>query len=508
MKSAWIRDLLCVALLLSFAATIAYPRWRAGIDWRDEGLLAYGAVRVAGGEVPHRDFVSLQPPLSYYAVAGLFKIEGTSLATLRILGLSLFLLLPLLIYAIARSLGAGSILSFAAAFPVCLLGIPYVFFVPLAVWQGIAASFIAVALFVPAVLTGRQWLATPAGVFTAFSLFLRHDQAVYTGIALCVLVIALSFATDSAVPKANLKRIIFFWLIGIGVVVIPAIRVWWKIGALPEMYRQLVVFPFATYRKTSALPFPRITAGKTAAETAVVLLYYLPPLIQATVGIYLAQSIVRHRYRFQHAILVFLLIWSALFYLQVIVRSDQTHLLITLPPFFLLSAFAWSIVCRQNSNRPARMIFSTVLAILIALFLWTVHSILLPDISRATEPLAVARGGVRIEQQHMVTEFVHGLQQYVPPAQSMLALPYQPMFYFLSERRNPTRWNYFWPGDQTAQDYEQFIEEMQHDPPAVILLSDEREFGNYAAPISKYIDRQYIREKRFGNLVIYIRPSE
>ena len=64
-KSARLRDLLCAALLLSFALAIAYPRWRAGMDWRDEGLLAYGAVRVMHGEVPQRDFVSVQPPLSF-----------------------------------------------------------------------------------------------------------------------------------------------------------------------------------------------------------------------------------------------------------------------------------------------------------------------------------------------------------------------------------------------------------------------------------------------------------
>src|ERR1700675_3139122 len=96
-KSARLFDFICVALLLAFALAIAYPRWRAGIDWRDEGLLAYGSERVMLGEVPHRDFVSLQPPLSFYAVAALFKIGGTSLFTLRLLGLSIFLLLPLLI---------------------------------------------------------------------------------------------------------------------------------------------------------------------------------------------------------------------------------------------------------------------------------------------------------------------------------------------------------------------------------------------------------------------------
>src|SRR5437588_9173754 len=102
-QSSLVLDLVCVALLISFAVVIAYPRWRAWIDWRDEGLLAYGTVRVMDGQIPHRDFVSLQPPLSYYTSAAVFKIFGTSLLSLRIFGLFLFLLLPLLIYAVGRN---------------------------------------------------------------------------------------------------------------------------------------------------------------------------------------------------------------------------------------------------------------------------------------------------------------------------------------------------------------------------------------------------------------------
>ena len=79
-------DFICPAILLLIAIAIAYPRWRAGIDWRDEGLLAYGAERVVHGEIPHRDFVSLQPPLSFYTAAVAFKLGGTSLATLRVFG--------------------------------------------------------------------------------------------------------------------------------------------------------------------------------------------------------------------------------------------------------------------------------------------------------------------------------------------------------------------------------------------------------------------------------------
>ncbi len=507
-KPWWIHDLICVALLALTAAAIAYPRWRSGIDWRDEGLLAYGAVRVAHGEIPHRDFVSLQPPLSYYVAAGLFQCCATSLATLRVLGLSLFLLLPVLVYGIARSLGAGALLSIAAAAPLCLLGIPYVYFVPLAVWQGIAASCVAVLLFICSTLTRRKWLAIPAGIFTAISLFLRHDQAIYTAVAVCALMITLHFCADDSVRKTHLKRTIFFWLIGVGVVVVPAIVFWWEVGALPEMFRQLVVFPIATYRKTSSLPFPKITAGKTAAEIAVVLLYYLPPVVQAIVAGYLAQSIFRRRFGVRETVLAFLLVWSALFYLQVMVRSDQTHLLITLPPFFLLTAFSWSTVRSKIANQYLRIGSSVILALLVASFLWLLHPILLPDVSRATEVLALDRGGVRIEQQRVVSEFVRGLQQYVPPTHSILALPYQPMFYFLSERHNPTRWNYLWPGDQTAQDHRRFIEEAEHDPPAVILLAEEREFDRYAPAIAQYIDSHYTRTNRFGNFVIYIRPEQ
>src|SRR5438270_5086299 len=137
-QQARLLELLCAALLLIIAVAIAYPRWRAWIDWRDEGLLAYGTVRVMDGQIPHRDFVSLQPPLSYYTSAAVFRIFGTSLLSLRIFGLFLFLLLPLLIYAVGRNF-MGRIASFAAAAPLCVLGMPYMRFVPFAVWQGIAA---------------------------------------------------------------------------------------------------------------------------------------------------------------------------------------------------------------------------------------------------------------------------------------------------------------------------------------------------------------------------------
>jgi hypothetical protein len=504
-KSARLPDLLCAALLLSFALAIAYPRWRAGIDWRDEGLLAYGAVRVMDGDIPHRDFVSLQPPLSFYTTAGIFKLCGTSLASLRILGLSIFLVLPLLIYGVGRSF-TGPILSFATAAPACILGLPYVNFVPLAVWQGITASLAAVLVFIPAALSRRQWLAFPAGLLTAVSLFLRHDQAVYTIISILALVIALSLVRHDSISRPNLKRASLFWLAGIALLFIPAILVWWKIGALPEMSRQLILFPLTTYRKTSSLPFPKFMAHKSVLETAVMLLFYLPPFVQTLASLHLARSLVCRRFRVREAALVFLGIWSALFYLQVMIRSDQTHLLMTLPPFFLLTAFCWSIVRDAIAHyRKIDIILSTVFAILVVSFLWIVSSIALPDVTRANERLTLDRGGVRVDGARAVVDFVQSFQAAVPPTRSLLALPYQPMFYFLCERRNPTRWNYLWPGDQTARDHERLIAEAERDPPAVVLLSQQRELAAFAPAIIGYVQAHYVHTDDVGDISIYVR---
>jgi len=498
-------DFIFPAILLLIAIAIAYPRWRAGIDWRDEGLLAYGAERVVHGEIPHRDFVSLQPPLSYYTAAVAFKLGGTSLATLRVFGSAIFLLLPILIYALGRNF-LGPILSFAAAAPACILGLPYVYFVPLAAWQGITICFAAVLLFIVALRLQRAWLAMPAGALTSLALLLRHDQAIYTMAALLVLLVALCLASDASFSKPSLRRFFYFCLGSIAIILTPAVLIWWKIGALPEMFRQLVVFPFATYRKTSALPFPRITAGKTISERAIVLLYYLPPLMQATAALYLGQSIFRRRFREREAMLSFLLVWSALFYLQVMVRSDQTHLLMTLPPFFLLSAFSWSILQRAiNKYGGLGTLLSVLLSIGVVSFLWVLRSMALPDVTHGMDRLSLARGGILIAQPSAVTQFVRQIQDLVPPSKSILALPYQPMFYFLCDRHNPTRWNYLWPGDQTANDHERFIEEAERDPPGIVLLSDQAQLAESAPMIMEYVRMHYLLTDQLGDIAIYER---
>src|SRR5436190_22207121 len=77
----------------------------------------------------------------------------------------------------------------------------------------------------------------------------------------------------------------------------------------------------------------------------------------------------------------------------------------------------------------------------------------LPDVPHGTERLSLSRGGIFIAQANVVGQFVRQIRELAPPSNSILTLPYQPMFYFLCDRHNPSRWNYLWPGDQTTNDH-------------------------------------------------------
>jgi hypothetical protein len=178
----------------------------------------------------------------------------------------------------------------------------------------------------------------------------------------------------------------------------------------------------------------------------------------------------------------------------------------TLPPFFLLCAFCWSLLhSAVNKYRGLGMLLFAVTSIGVGSFLWILRSIALPDVTGGTDRLSLPRAGIFIAQPNVVTQFVRQIQDLVPPSKSILALPYQPMFYFLCERHNPTRWNYLWPGDQTANDHERFVEEAERDPPAIVLLSDQSQFATSAPIIMEYLRTHYLLTDQIGDIAIYER---
>ena len=59
------------------------------------------AMRVAGGQIPHRDFYANYGPAQFYLLAGLFKLFGESILVERLFDLLIKALLVTTVYGIA-----------------------------------------------------------------------------------------------------------------------------------------------------------------------------------------------------------------------------------------------------------------------------------------------------------------------------------------------------------------------------------------------------------------------
>src|SRR6478672_4700413 len=96
---------LAVAAGLSAAYLFLFSRvlWRVG----DEGSIVYGAVRVANGEVPYRDFVDVMGPGSFYWLAGWFALFGKSWMALRTHLLLTWVAISVTLYFLTRRIHAG-----------------------------------------------------------------------------------------------------------------------------------------------------------------------------------------------------------------------------------------------------------------------------------------------------------------------------------------------------------------------------------------------------------------
>ncbi len=481
--------------LAALGLAVAWPRFRCGMDMADEGFLAYGAERVLQGQIPHRDFVSLQPPGSFYVAALVFKLLGVSLASLRIFGLFIYLTLIWLIYAIAR-LGAGPLLALAAAIPAMIFGLPYFDFTPFAVWQGIVASTAAVLCYLWAFKKRSRLLALLAGSLTGASVLLRQDQGLYTAIALLFYSALLRKAAIKSETSSGAGRIVLFCTLGVILVAFPTAAYWGIHGALPQMFQQLVVSPLTKYAKTSSLPFPIFIARSRLCDNAFIAMFYLAPAAIVLIGRWVGWRIWRHGMHLSEARLAFATVWSGLFFCQALTRSDGAHFLITLVPLFILCAWFWQMC---GPSRPASVAVACAVAVLLVI---ATPSVL--QTHMGVTYLDLDRGGVRVRSGADTTLVIRQIRDTVPANRSILCLPYAPMLYFLCERRNPTRWNYLWPGDQTVEDHKEFVREAMDDPPGCVLLLGRDNLNDYAPIIHNYIEANFKQTSKFGDLSVYM----
>jgi hypothetical protein len=226
----------------------------------DEGIVVTAAMRVAAGQIPHRDFYALYGPAQFYILAGLFKLFGKFLLVERLFDVFSKALVVTTVYTIASAYCRKSIAGYT--YIVALLWL-----FGLDQWPAspmVAVSFLNLtsSILILPVFAGR---ASPlsllaAGALAGLASLFRYD----TGIALLVVhACAISIAVylrGSGISKRLRTFASTFWpyLMGFACVTLPPLLYYLSVAPIGPLVHDMILYPAKYYYRGRNLPFPAI----------------------------------------------------------------------------------------------------------------------------------------------------------------------------------------------------------------------------------------------------------
>ena len=529
----------CLLYGLIFATVYAWfflIRSRA-VNVYDEGIELTAAMRIAAGQVIHRDFYYNYGPAKVYMLAGLFKLFGQSVLIARLLWISDIAFGGVGVYILARRLAGSKWAAAALAVSVLWnesLGLKTLF----TVWS----TWLLLPLF-ERQLTRRRSFA--AGLLVGLAMTFRYDTGV--GLA-CIHVVIMAVAVFLTEPDARQRlragtSALWPYLVGFATSVVPLFVIYMAVGALHDFLYDIVLYPRKYYYAARNLPFPRV--HRQNFEASVV--YILPLLIAA--GFYgalrwwMTQRDGERRQRcvpqWVGAMIAFAAVGGVM-YLKALVRIEVGQLYMALAPCILLAM----VLCVHRSvfGSAERAVLGFVMLLFVAGgVLPTVHdlenehrqhaSMLGWLIDRSAqdpkppfdewcrESNVVSKGFCFFpDTDHM--QAIDYISAHTKPGDTLyVGLPQHErinindnLTYFATQRLPATKWSHFDPFLENREDVQrEMIGELERNRPSYVVLDSE--FENYREPngssvstgvhlLDDYIAERYVLQKQFGIMTI------
>lgn len=173
-----------------FAASYFLLSYNRTLNPVDEGYLLNNFVKVAEGQVPHRDFYDDYGPASFWLGGALFKMFGSKIIVIRVFLVVMKSIMALLIFLIARELLPVPFALISAALFTLNWGDPYLPAINI-LYAGYVCHFLAlfaVLFMLQYVKRGnRLWLMAVSAML-GISLLFKFPSAIFDFIAFCVFV--------------------------------------------------------------------------------------------------------------------------------------------------------------------------------------------------------------------------------------------------------------------------------------------------------------------------------
>jgi len=468
-----------------FAVTLAYL-WlfrRYTFLEPDEGIVLQGAQRILRGDVLYQDFFSYFTPGSYYFLALLFRVFGSSFLVGRTALVFFGGIYSVISYLLARRVcSRGTALWVATV--VALITIPYRFEV-LHNWDSTLwcclAVYSAVRWLESSQLEPPPWKwAFATGSFT--SLTFLFEQSKGAGL---ILGLGAGFV---AITVLDRRRSLWKGTQGFEVaagMAWPFVVTLAYFGAQHSLSLMLAdwFWPLYHYTLANRVPYGYQNWSENARHqlfgtgsigvrlvtiVAVSPGFLVPALPLIAVGL-LAYWIVQtwRRCEPQAVGSYYVLICAALsgLLLSVVVgRADVIHFMYLLPLFSLV--LGWMIEGRDIPGRIFRAVRPFLIAYTAIAFLFFAMPLLLRAINTPGK-VQTRRGVISTPEDDQVIPYV---QAHVGAGENILVYPYLPLYYYLTDTFSASRYEYFQPGMHTPQQAREMIAELSSGRVRVILF--------------------------------------
>lgn len=516
-----------------------------GFNIWDEGGFANGTLRTLNGQKALEDFnPNGYLPGRYIYGAFFFKLLGIDIQSLR---WSVILITPAMIfmvYAVARKIMPQGFAFLAALFMLSAPSMYYNRFFPF---------FTVLCLFcLLNVLYKKRMLDfLLLGASILLAGFFKFEIALIASLIALTLTgtLLLKRGSDNDSFHLNLgdietlspKRKFWAWVpaVCLGLAFIATVGYFLRNGFFLKVF-QLVVDAHTVWGN----PFPEIFPFMSLLEKLGShkmferLLFYLPLWVYAVIGVVLLRRILKSKRTIATgdiSLLVILSFGICVFGL-VIWRAGFDNLLRTLPPFYILFCYLLFLCHEKILGWQQRLGIIAQSGYLIEKTPVNVLTVFLPFLffyemnvhhgyyagsigAMKQETQLVQLDRLRVytgpSEAKWLEEVVDRIETYTDKGDPILALPLNPVFYFLTDRINPTRYDWVLPGMLTAMEEKTMVEGLEiHRPKMVIFVDipidgkEERRLANYAPLLYGFLLEHYQYDEMIGLFQILLPRQE
>jgi hypothetical protein len=482
--AGWLIFIACALYYVSFC--------RYGLNLWDEGGIYVGGLRYLDGQKVFVDFYGY-PPGRYWMVEAMFRLFGFQMLPVRYL------------YAV------GTALFGVAAFQIARRFMPPVYVV-FAVLLVVSAPAVYYQRFYGLMFLFNAWAAI---VF--FENRRNWPWVVAAGVATYL------FKAEVVLIAAPVYAYILLSQFGFGKkgwLALAAAAAVFALALLHNDLMKFIIFRIQVERQLWGNPFPLPWAGYQGAEFGLFpflenMLFYLP--------LFSACLLAGMAWREKNGKLATLAYLQGAAMSLVVTRAGFDNLIRCLPLFFIVAVY---LAFRLSAARGFAAARVAALASLVVVWVFYMadfnvkNGFYVGSIGAVREvDTMIGRGRAQgvvasAEDAAVVGRVTDWIQLAVKPNEPIFAIPLNPIWYYLSGRKNPTAYDWVLPGIfRETRDEQQLVSRLDVVRPPLIIIVDipidgreERRLAGYAPNLVNWVVTRYRYSGRVGYFQMWSKP--